>query len=474
MNLNELTISDAHKGLKAKEFSARELTDDCLVAIKEKNSKLNAYLTVFEESALEHAREADKKIAKGEEIGELTGIPLAIKDNILIQGTRATSASKILENYICTYDATVIERLRKAGAIFLGKTNMDEFAMGSSTENSAYGATKNPHNVKMVPGGSSGGSAAAVAADMCLGALGSDTGGSIRQPAAFCGTVGLKTSYGRVSRYGLMAMSSSLDQIGSFAKTVEDAEIIYRAIAGQDARDSTTADKKVELGGNIDLKNLKVGLPKEYFSSELNHDIKEKINEKVSELEKAGAKIQEVSLPHTEYGLAVYYVIMPCEVSSNLARFDGIRYGYSVYGEKGVENLFDIYKKSRAGGFGDEVRRRIMIGTHALSSGYYDAYYKKAAAVCAIIRREFDEVFRQVDCLITPTSPTVAWPIGEKTNDPLQMYLADIYTVSANIAGIPAISIPVGDIGGLPVGLQIMGKMFDEKTIFQVAKKIFV
>ena len=484
MNLNELTISDAHRGLKAKEFSARELTDDCLVAIKEKNGKLNAYLTIFEESALEHAREADLKIAKGEEIGELTGIPLAIKDNILIQGTRATSASKILENYICTYDATVIERLRKAGAIFLGKTNMDEFAMGSSTENSAYGATKNPHNIKMVPGGSSGGSAAAVAADMCLGALGSDTGGSIRQPAALCGTVGLKTSYGRVSRYGLMAMSSSLDQIGPFAKTVEDAEIIYRAIAGHDERDSTTADKKVETGGKIDFKNLKVGLPKEYFSSELSHDIREKINQKVRELEKAGAKIQEVSLPHTEYGLAVYYVIMPSEVSSNLARFDGIRYGFSVYGEKGagtaklqrsgVDNLFDVYKKSRASGFGDEVRRRIMIGTHALSSGYYDAYYKKAASVRAIIRREFDDVFKKVDCLITPTSPTVAWPIGEKTSDPLQMYLADIYTVSANIAGIPAISIPAGDINGLPVGLQIMGKMFDEKTIFGIAKKLFV
>lgn len=474
MHLNELTIKDAHKGLKVKEFSARELTNDCLVAIKEKNGKLNAYLTVFEESARAEARKTDEKIAKGEEIGELTGIPLAIKDNILIAGTRATSASKILENYICTYDATVIERLRKAGAIFLGKTNMDEFAMGSSTENSAFGVTKNPHNPKMVPGGSSGGSAAAVAADMCLGALGSDTGGSIRQPAALCGTVGLKTSYGRVSRYGLMAMSSSLDQIGPFAKTVEDAEIIYRAIAGQDERDSTTADKKVETGGKLNFKNLKVGLPKEYFSSELNQDIREKINEKIRELENAGAKITEVSLPHTEYGLAVYYVIMPSEVSSNLARFDGIRYGFSVYGEKDTENLFDIYKKSRAKGFGDEVRRRIMIGTHALSSGYYDAYYKKAVAVRAIIRREFEEVFRYVDCLITPTSPTVAWPIGEKVSDPLQMYLADIFTVSANIAGIPAVSIPAGDVNGLPVGLQIMGKMFDEKTIFSVAKKLFV
>lgn len=474
MNLNELTIKDAHRGLKAKEFSVRELVNDCLVAIKEKNNKLNAYLTVFEESAMEEAKKVDEKIAAGIEIGELAGIPLAIKDNILIAGTRATAASKILENYICTYDATAIERLHAAGAIFLGKTNMDEFAMGSSTENSAFGPTKNPHNIKMVPGGSSGGSAAAVAANMCLGALGSETGGSVRQPASLCGVVGVKPSYGRVSRYGLMAMASSLDQIGALAKTADDAELILKIIAGRDERDSTTADRKVETGEKIDFKKLKVGLPKEYFSSDLNHDIREKINQKVQELKTAGAEIMEVSLPHTEYGLAVYYVIMPCEVSSNLARFDGIRYGFSAYKEKGVENLIDLYKKSRAKGFGDEACRRIMIGTHALSSGYYDAYYKKAASVRTIIRREFEQVFRRVDCLITPTSPTVAWSIGEKMSDPLQMYLADIFTVSANIAGIPAISIPAGDIDGLPVGLQIMGKMFDEKTIFSVAKKIFV
>lgn len=474
MHLNELTIEEAHRGLKDGDFSAKDLTNDCLVAIKEKNRKLNAFLTVFEESALEEAKKVDKKIAAGGEIGKLEGIPLAIKDNILMQGTCATAGSAILENYISTYDATVIKRLREAGAIFLGKTNMDEFAMGSSTENSHFGPTKNPTNTKMVPGGSSGGSAAAVAANMCLGALGSDTGGSIRQPASLCGTVGLKPSYGRVSRYGLMAMSSSLDQIGPFAKTVADAEIIYKILAGRDEKDSTTVPEKLNLNREIDFSKLKVGLPKEYFASELDNNIKEKIDEKIKDLKNLGAKVEEVSLPHTEYGLAVYYVIMPCEVSSNLARYDGVRYGYSVYRDEGADNLIDVYKKSRAKGFGDEARRRIMIGTHALSSGYYDAYYKKASAVRAIIRREFENVFQKVDCLITPTSPTVAWPIGEKINDPLKMYLSDIYTVSANVAGIPAISIPVGDIDGLPVGLQVMGKMFDENTVLEVAKKLFV
>jgi len=476
MHLNELTIEEAHRGLKDGDFSAKDLTNDCLVAIKEKNRKLNAYLTVFEESALADAKKVDERIAKGVEIGLLEGIPLAIKDNILIQGTRATAGSAILENYISTYDATVIKKLKQAGAIFLGKTNLDEFAFGSSTENSAYGATKNPHNPKMVPGGSSGGSAAATAANLCLGALGSDTGGSIRQPASLCGIVGLKPSYGCVSRYGLMAMSSSLDQIGPFAKTVSDAEIIYKVLAGQDEKDSTTVPEKLNLNREIDFSKLKVGLPKEYFASDLDNNIKAKIDEKIKNLKNLGAKVQEVSLPHTEYGLAVYYVIMPCEVSSNLARYDGIRYGYSAYKDKdvAVDNLMDVYKKSRAKGFGDEARRRIMIGTHALSSGYYDAYYKKASAVRAIIRREFEEVFRKVDCLITPTSPTTAWPIGEKINDPLKMYLSDIYTVSANVAGIPAISIPAGDVNGLPVGLQVMGKMFDENIIFQVAKKLFV
>ncbi|MFH1193540.1 MAG: Asp-tRNA(Asn)/Glu-tRNA(Gln) amidotransferase subunit GatA [bacterium] len=471
MNLNELTIEEAHRGLKNGDFSDKDLVNDCLTAIKQKNGEINAFLSVFEKEALASAKQVDEKIAAGIEIGELEGIPLAIKDNILIQGKKCTAGSKILENYTASYNATVIEQLKNEGVIFLGKTNMDEFAMGSSTETSYFGPTKNPVNTKLVPGGSSGGSAAAVAAGMCLGALGSDTGGSIRQPASLCGVVGLKPSYGRVSRYGLMAMASSLDQIGPFAKTVGDAEILYRALAGKDAKDSTSVDMQSESPENFDFSKLKIGLPKEYFSSNLDHEIKELIEEKANVLKGLGAKIVEVSLPHTEYGLAVYYVIMPCEVSSNLARYDGIRYGYSA--RETAENLLDVYQKSRAGGFGDEVRRRVMIGSYALSSGYYDAYYKKAAAVRAIIKREFENVFSQVDCLLTPTSPSVAWPLGEKMNDPLKMYLADIYTVSANIAGIPAISIPAGQVNGLPVGAQLMGKMFDENKIFKIAKQLY-
>ncbi|MFA5133761.1 MAG: Asp-tRNA(Asn)/Glu-tRNA(Gln) amidotransferase subunit GatA [Patescibacteria group bacterium] len=476
MNLNELTIAEAHKGLVNKDFTAEDLVKDCLTAIKEKNSELNAFLSVFEKEALEDAKKIDEKIARGEEIGDLEGIPLAIKDNILIKGKKCTSGSKILEDYVATYDATVIKKLKAAGAIILGKTNMDEFAMGSSTENSYFGPTKNPVDKKRVPGGSSGGSAAAVAADMCLGALGSDTGGSIRQPAALCGIAGLKPSYGRVSRYGLMAMASSLDQIGPFAKTVDDAKIILKAIAGRDEIDSTSEEKPVEFSEDFDFSKLKIGLPKEYFSKELDADIREIILGKVNILKGLGAEIKEVSLPHTDYGLAVYYVIMPSEVSSNLARYDGIRYGYSAYKDKETttSNLLDVYNKSRAGGFGDEARRRIMIGSYALSSGYYDAYYKKAAAVRAIIKQEFEKVLSEVDCIITPTSPFTAWRIGEKIDDPLKMYLADIYTVSANIAGIPAISVPAGQIEGLPVGLQVMGKIFDENTLLQVAKKLYV
>jgi aspartyl-tRNA(Asn)/glutamyl-tRNA(Gln) amidotransferase subunit A len=475
MHLNQLTIRDAHAGLKNREFTARELVADCLEAIKEKNHEINAFITVFEESAMEAAKKVDEKIVAGVEIGALEGIPFAIKDNILIEGTRATAGSKILENYISAYDATVIKRLKAAGAIFVGKTNMDEFAMGSSTETSHFGPTKNPVNTKMVPGGSSGGSAAAVAADMCLAALGSDTGGSVRQPASLCGIVGLKPSYGRVSRHGLMAMASSLDQISPFAKTVADAELIYKTIAGSDAMDSTAVEMDLDLDAGVDISKLKIGLPKEYFSGGLDSDIAEMIREKARVLQGLGAKIIEVSLPHTEYALPVYYVIMPSEVSSNLARYDGIRYGYSAHkdSEAGAKNLYDVYAKSRAKGFGDEVRRRIMIGAYALSSGYYDAYYKKAAAVRAIIRREYEEVLKTVDCLITPTSPSTAWPIGEKMNDPLKMYLSDIFTVSANVCGIPAISVPAGEKDGLPVGLQIMGKQFDENTVLRVAKHLY-
>lgn len=470
MHLNQLTIKDAHDGLKNREFTVAELVRDCLTAIKERDGEINAFITVFEEGATKAAKEIDKCIAAGEEIGPLTGIPLAIKDNILIEGTRATAGSKILENYISAYDATVIKRLKAAGAIFIGKTNMDEFAMGSSTENSYFGPTKNPINIKMVPGGSSGGSAAAVAADMCLGALGSDTGGSVRQPASLCGIVGFKPSYGRVSRHGLMAMASSLDQISPFAKTVADAELIYRAIAGSDAMDSTAVERGLELDKEIDTKKIKIGLPREYFKG-LDKEVADLIKEKVQALAGLGAEAVDVSLPHTEYALAVYYIIMPSEVSSNLARYDGIRYGYSA--KDAAKNLTELYNKSRAAGFGNEARRRIMIGTYTLSSGYYDAYYKKASAVRNIIRREYNEIFKRVDCLITPTSPGAAWPIGEKTDDPLKMYLSDIFTVSANVAGIPAISVPCGEIGGLPIGLQIMGRQFDENSVIKIAKHLY-
>ncbi|MFC1612304.1 Asp-tRNA(Asn)/Glu-tRNA(Gln) amidotransferase subunit GatA [Patescibacteria group bacterium] len=475
MNLNELTIKEAHKGLKNKDFKSEELVQDCITAIKEKNREINAFLTVFEESAIKDAKQIDEKIARKEEIGKLDGIPLAIKDNMLIQGTRATAGSKILENYISAYDATIIARLKKAGAVFLGKTNLDEFAMGSSTENSAYGPTKNPLNTKMVPGGSSGGSAAAVTANMCLGAFGSDTGGSVRQPASLCGIVGFKPSYGRVSRYGLMALASSFDQISPFAKTVGDAKILYEATAGKDSQDSTTVDKSLDLDNKIDFSKLKVGIPKEYYAG-LGGNIKDQIDQKVEVLKGLGADIKEVSLPHTEYALAVYYVIMPSEASSNLARYDGIRYGYSAYEDVdvAVQTLMDVYNKSRAKGFGAEPLRRIMIGAYALSSGYYDAYYKKASAVRSVIKKEFDEVFKSVDCLITPTSPSPAWPIGEKISDPLKMYLSDMYTVSANVAGIPAISIPCGEVDGLPIGLQIIGKQFDENIVFEIAKNLYI
>lgn len=475
MKLNELTILQAHKGLNSKDFKAEELVRDCIGAIEEKDKEINAFITVFKDEAILQAKEIDEKIAQGQEIGILEGIPLAIKDNILVQGKKCTAGSKILENYAAAYDATIVSRLKKQGAIIIGKTNLDEFAMGSSTESSGFGPTKNPLNTKMVPGGSSGGSAAALAANMCLGAYGSDTGGSVRQPAALCGLVGFKPSYGRVSRYGLMAMASSFDQISPFGKTVEDAKLLYEAIAGEDLQDSTTIKKPLNLEDELDFSKLRIGIPKEYFAG-LGGNIKDRIDEKVGILKGLGAQIKEVSLPHTEYALPVYYVIMPCEVSSNLARFDGIRYGYSAYKDPDnpTLNLLDIYTKSRAKGFGKEVKRRIMIGTYALSTGYYDAYYKKATAVRAKIKQEFDEVFKEVDCLITPTSPTPAWQLGDKIDDPLKMYLSDIYTVSANVAGIPAISVPTGELDGLPIGLQVMGQQFDENTVLEVGKKLYI
>jgi aspartyl-tRNA(Asn)/glutamyl-tRNA(Gln) amidotransferase subunit A len=412
----------------------------------------------------------------------LAGIPCGVKDNICIEGLVTTAASKILEDYIAPYDATAIEKLKACDAVILGKTNLDEFAMGASTENSAFGATKNPHDLSRVPGGTSGGAAASVAADECAWALGSDTGGSVRQPSSFCGVVGFKPTYGSVSRYGLISMASSFDQIGPAAKSVEDAAIVFSRISGKDRRDSTSmnvVEKKYEsLLGGADLSGLKIGVPKEFFESEgLDKRVEHKIREAISKYEKLGAKIEEISISNFEYALATYYIIMPCEVSSNMARFDGIRFGQSVGAESektGADyTLWDIYFKTRAKYLGKEVKRRIMLGTYCLSAGYYDQYYLKAQKVRALIKKELEDIFKKVDIILGPTTPTPAFKIGDKTENPLEMYLADIYTVTANIAGVPAISVPCGTIEAdgknLPVGLQIMGKWFDEETLLNAA-----
>lgn len=468
MKLNELTIKEAHEGLAAKKFSSVELAEACLAEIKKLNKKLNVFITVDEKGALVAAKKADKKIAAGEEIGILEGVPVAIKDNILVKDIRCTAASKILENYVAPYDATVIGKLRVAGAVILGKTNLDEFAMGASTETSYFGPTKNPHDPTRVSGGSSGGSAAAVAANMCMYALGSDTGGSVRQPASFCGVVGLKPTYGAVSRYGLMAMASSLDQIGPIAKTTEDAQIVFDIIRGKDEMDSTTVEPGSQGVGKSGNK-LKIGLPKEYFVGGMDSAVEEAVLGAAERMKKSGAEIIDVSLPHAEYALAVYYLIMPAEVSSNLARYDGVRYGYRT---KKAKTLLENYSKTRAEGFGDEAKRRIMIGTYALSAGYYDAYYLQAQKMRTLIREDFKKVFEEVDCLLTPTAPTPAFKIGEKIDDPLTMYLSDVFTVSANVAGLPAISVPAGEADKLPVGAQIMAPWLEEKKLFEISKLI--
>lgn len=465
MEIKDLTIKDVKVGFAKKEFSSEELQAEILKLIEKENKKLNAYLSVFEDSF--HAPRSTLHAS-------LAGVPCAIKDNILVEDAICTAGSKILENYVSVYDAVVIKKLREAGAVILGKTNLDEFAMGSSTENSAFGPTKNPHDLSRVPGGSSGGSAAAVAAGLAIFALGSDTGGSIRQPASFCGVVGLKPTYGRVSRYGLMAMASSLDQIGTLTKNVYDSALVLSIIAGQDKFDSTSVSKDVpDYTSGIDrpIKGLKIGVPKEYFGEGLNDDVENAINKAISKFQNLGAEIIDISLPHSEYALAAYYIIMPSEVSSNLARYDGIKYGYSV-GDR-AKNLLEIYLKSRGAGFGEEARRRIMLGTYALSAGYYEAYYRKAQQVRTLIKNDFEDAFKKVDVIVGPTAPTVAFKLGEKINDPLSMYLEDVYTVAINLAGIPAISIPCGFVkeGGkdLPVGLQIIGKHFDEASILRAA-----
>ncbi|MDD2766580.1 MAG: Asp-tRNA(Asn)/Glu-tRNA(Gln) amidotransferase subunit GatA [Candidatus Moranbacteria bacterium] len=470
-----------HNKLVAGEITAVDLAKQYLKIIKEKDGEILAYLTVLEEQMLKEASFVDEQLKRGETIDLLAGIPGAIKDNILIEGIRTTSASKILDNYIAPYDATVIAKLKSVHVSVLGKTNMDEFALGSSTENSAYQITKNPHDLTRVPGGTSGGSAAAVAAGEAVWALGSDTGGSIRQPASFCGVVGLKPTYGRVSRYGLMAGASSLDQIGPIGQTVEDVAIVLSRIAGHDPHDATTADsgheKKYEdyLGG--DVRGKKIGIPKEYFSSDLDPRIRALCDTAIKHFTALGVEIIEISLPHSSYALPTYYIIQPCEVSSNFARYDGIRYGLSINDEKDsaeqTSTLLETYLDTRRHGFGPEVKRRIMLGTYSLSAGYYDAYYLKAQKVRALLKQDFEKAFEQVDFIFSPTAPEPAFKIGDKSADPIKMYLGDIYTITANLTGVPAISFPIGTVTEegkeLPIGGQLQGKWFDEETLLCMA-----
>ncbi len=466
MELNKLTIKKARELLDKKEISAVELAERYLKNIEAKNKNLNAYLEVYAD-VVAQAEMAQEIINKGES-KDLTGIPLAIKDNILIKGRKASSASKILENYTATYTATAAQKIIDQNGVFLGRTNMDEFAMGGSTENSAFGVVKNPYDSERVAGGSSGGSAAAVAADLALGALGSDTGGSIREPASFCGMVGLKPTYGVVSRFGLMAMGSSLDCIGPIGKTVEDVEILFNAINGKDKMDSTTSPLAPPLNAGEGKNKIKIGIPYHILEQGgISEEVRKNFDESVKKLERLGFKTFDIRLPNIDKSLAVYYIIMPAEVSSNIARFDGVKFGLSVDGE----NLLEVYKKTRGVGFGPEVRRRIILGTYVLSSGYYDAYYGKAMAARKIFRNEFAEAFKTVDAILTPTTPTPAWKIGEKTL-PLENYLADIFTVTANIVGVPAISIPSGfDSKNLPLGIQFMGAHMNEEILFSIGKK---
>ena len=466
MALSSLTVHEAQDLLRRKEISPKEIVKDLVRRIEQVDGAVHGYLSFDPERALRDAEQADVSLPLG-------GIPISIKDVVSVQGHPCGCASKILQGYVAPFDATVIRKLRAAGAIPFGRTNMDEFAMGSSTENSAFGPSRNPWDPDRIPGGSSGGSSAVVAADEALAALGSDTGGSIRQPAALCGCVGIKPTYGRVSRYGLVAFASSLDQIGPLTKDVRDAAIIMNVISGVDPCDSTTLDEPVpDYTADLDkgAKNLTLGLPKEYFIKGLDPQVEEAVRAAVTRYEKLGAKIVDISLPHTEYALSTYYIIAPAEASANLARFDGVRYGFRA---DGITGLLDHYGKTREEGFGQEVKRRIILGTYALSSGYYDAYYLRAQKVRTLIRRDFDDAFAKVDAILCPTSPTPAFKLGERTGDPLQMYLADIFTLAANMAGICGISIPCGfaEVEGkkLPIGLQILGKALNEATILRVA-----
>ncbi|MCG2675734.1 aspartyl/glutamyl-tRNA amidotransferase subunit A [bacterium] len=514
MKLNELTAYEISKLIRKGEVSSEEVTKSVFERIEKVEKKVGSFVTLMKEGALKQARIVDEKIKKKEKISPLAGIPIAIKDNMCIDGVLTTCSSKMLENFKSPYDATVIKRLKENDLVFIGKTNMDEFAMGSSTENSAFKITHNPWNLETIPGGSSGGSAAAVASDEAILALGSDTGGSIRQPASLCGVVGLKPTYGRVSRYGLVAFASSLDQIGSITKDVTDSALLMNVISGYDERDSTSCDYPVpdytkSLVNNV--KGMKIGIPKEYFIKGMDEEVEKSVKDAIKLLEKLGAQIKEVSLPHTKYAVAVYYLIATAEASSNLARYEGVKYGHRASAglrqrrislglkpvsqsrqseEKGVGisaplrsasrqdrqvdrqtgRLLEMYEETRKEGFGDEVKRRIMLGTYALSAGYYDAYYLKAQKVRTLVKEDIDKALEKCDCLITPTSPTPSFKIGEKINDPLKMYLSDIFTISTNLAWIPGISVPCGFTKkGLPIGLQILAKPFAEETILKVA-----
>ncbi|HRS88412.1 MAG TPA: Asp-tRNA(Asn)/Glu-tRNA(Gln) amidotransferase subunit GatA [Smithellaceae bacterium] len=468
MELYQSTIHELQDKIKEGKTTATEITCSVLQRIDAVEEKVHSYIRVLKEEALAAATDADKEIKKGN-IKPLSGIPVALKDIVCTKGVPTTCGSHILHNFIPPYDATVVEKLRAAGAIFIGKANMDEFAMGSSTETSYFGPTRNPWDLERIPGGSSGGSAAAVAADECIASIGSDTGGSIRQPAALCGIVGMKPTYGRVSRFGLIAFASSLDQIGPFTKDVEDCAIMMNVLAGYDPKESTSVNVENpdyhQFVGR-DIQGWKVGIPKEYFVEGIDPEVKAAIEESIKAMEKCGAQSVEISLPHTQYCLAVYYIIAPAEASSNLARYDGVKYGFRAAGG----DLLDMYKKTRMQGFGAEVKRRIMIGTYALSAGYYDAYYKKASQVRALIKKDFEEAFKKCDVILTPTTPTPAFKIGEKTDNPLQMYLSDIFTISTNLAGIPGISLPCGFTkSGLPIGVQFLAGHFQEGKLIQVA-----
>ncbi|MDP3937949.1 MAG: Asp-tRNA(Asn)/Glu-tRNA(Gln) amidotransferase subunit GatA [Deltaproteobacteria bacterium] len=470
MSLHSLTIHEARDGIVRGEFTATALLEAVLGRIEALDGKVKAYLSVTADAARAQAARVDEARGRGEPLGPLAGVPIALKDIFCTKGVRTTCGSRILENFVPPYNATVVERLAEAGAVLVGKTNMDEFAMGSSCENSAFGPTRNPWDLERVPGGSSGGSAAAVAAGECLGALGTDTGGSVRQPAANCGVVGMKPTYGRVSRYGVVAFASSLDQVGPLTKDVTDCAILLRAIAGHDPRDSTSIPEAVpdyEASLREGLSDLTIGLPREYFGEGTDPEVLAAVRGAAESLQSMGAKTREVSLATTPYAVAAYYLIAPAEASSNLARYDGVKYGYRT---AEAVDLLDMYVRTRSEGFGAEVKRRIMLGTYALSSGYYDAYYRKATSVRSLIRREFEESFRECDVLLTPVAPTAAFRIGEKIDDPLTMYMSDVFTIPVNLAGIPGLSLPCGFTReGLPIGLQILARPLAEGTILRVA-----